>query len=383
VVFYRGQWRRAGAAGMLLSYLSLVHAGGTFFMFQWDNLVLETLWLCLLLPNSSDHEPHPLVALAFRWLLLRLYLESGWIKVLHGDESWGRWLAMDRYYETAPIPLLAGWLFHQLPHAVHVVEQVLTLVVECVLPFTFLLAPKVRRWAALPAILLQVMIALTASYGSFNFVTALLCLWLLDESVLARLRRTPHVEPAVRGPSPLVPVVAGVLMAWGAVAGLTLFIPRLAQPPVQQVEQVLGPWHLAHSYHLFANVTLSRPAVFVQTSDDGEHWTTHFMHHAPGRPDQRPPLWLAPHHPRVDFQMWFFGLNPRVDRWHLRLLQSLCKEQSPAHALFEKLPAKPPRMVQFIVAEDHMADLATWRASGAWWLRSGGTPFSPIQCPAP
>ncbi|MEW5855026.1 MAG: lipase maturation factor family protein [Myxococcota bacterium] len=373
-----GRARHVGIIAVYVAYLSLVTAGGVFFHFQWDNLVLEALALCLLLPWRANRAPHPLVVSALRFLLFRLYFESGVVKALWGKESWGAWIAMDRYYETAPLPLLLGWVAHQLPHAVHVVEEAVTFLLELVLPFGFLVPWSGRAWCVVPAVLLQGAILATASYGSFNFMSALLCLWLVEdrqwERVVAWLRRAPLATPTPvlattwrSGSGCVVAVLCGLQMLLTTWGFLEMVQPRWTSAWMTRVDLALSPFRVANNYHLFANITLTRPTVEIQGSTDGEHWEPYQFHHAPGALDDAPPLVLAPHHPRVAFQMWFLALSRRHEAWFDRLVRGLCEEDSPVHRLFKREPPQPPARLRYVLLNYTMTDVGTLWRTGRWW----------------
>eukprot|EP00951_Prasinocladus_malaysianus_P047402 scaffold650284_cov45-Prasinocladus_malaysianus.AAC.1 len=52
----------------------------------------------------------------------------------------------------------------------------------------------------------------------------------------------------------------------------------------------------------------SRPEIDLQGSHDGENWTSYVFKYKPGPVDRAPP-WVAPHQPRLDWQMWFAALG--------------------------------------------------------------------------
>jgi hypothetical protein len=95
------------------AYLSLYHVGGTFLSFQWDILLLEAGVLALLAapllpagqgrPLPGDHVSLALV----RWLLFRMMLASGAVKLTSGCPAWWGLSAMPTHYSSqvpAPAP---------------------------------------------------------------------------------------------------------------------------------------------------------------------------------------------------------------------------------------------------------------------------------------
>src|SRR5213592_3834276 len=105
----------AGFANALLMavlwalYLSFVHIGQDWYGYGWEIQLLETgflaIFLCPLLdprPFPRREPPYPIIVL-YRWLIARIMLGAGLIK-LRGDACWRDFTALDYFYETQPIP---------------------------------------------------------------------------------------------------------------------------------------------------------------------------------------------------------------------------------------------------------------------------------------
>ena len=62
-------------------------------------------------------------------------------------------------------------------------------------------------------------------------------------------------------------------------------------------------------YFLYSTGSITRERIepTFETSD-GTSWTPLAFHYKPG-PVDRPPPFVAPHQPRVDFLLWFYGLS--------------------------------------------------------------------------
>ena len=101
-------------------YLSLAVAGQTFLGFQWDILLLETGFLSIFLAPlrwwswRTRETPAPLAVFGLRWLLFRLMLMSGVVKLTSGDDAWTGLTALYYHYETQPLPTWIGWYAHQM-----------------------------------------------------------------------------------------------------------------------------------------------------------------------------------------------------------------------------------------------------------------------------
>ncbi|MBW2715821.1 MAG: lipase maturation factor family protein, partial [Deltaproteobacteria bacterium] len=105
-------------------YLSFVQVGQTWYSFGWEFQLLETGFLAIFLCPLLDGRPFPrtppsiAVIWLFRWLLFRVMLGAGLIK-LRGDPCWSELSCLYFHFETQPIPHPASWLFHNLPSWMH------------------------------------------------------------------------------------------------------------------------------------------------------------------------------------------------------------------------------------------------------------------------
>jgi lipase maturation factor 1 len=149
------------------------------------------------------------------------------------------------------------------------------------------------------------------------------------------------------------------------------FINLAAYQRTLPVRRVLNNFRSINAYHLFANMTLVRREPVIEGSDDGEHWEAYEFRYKPGDPD-RAPRFVAPHQPRVDFQLWFLLLGGRISAPYFDMLLMRLLEAPPVVApLFARdpFPAQPPKFVRVAVYRYRFTDAATRRATGAWWSR--------------
>src|SRR5439155_6023285 len=89
----------------------------------------------------------------------------------------------------------------------------------------------------------------------------------------------------------------------------------------------------------------------------------------PGDP-KRGPAFVAPHQPRLDWQMWFAALGDyRANRWFLSFMVRLLQGSPEVLGLLEKnpFPAGPPRYLRAVLYQYHFTDFALRRADGDWW----------------
>ena len=363
-------------------YLSFATIGQDFLSFQWDNLLLESGFFAFFL-TPGGWRPTPVAAppwgaiVLMQWLVFRLHVESGAAKLLSGDPTWRDLTAMVSYYETAPLPTWVGWYAHQMPLWAHQLCALFTFVVELVVPF-FMWGPRgLRVPAFLLMIAMQLSVILTGNYGFFNYLSMALCVFVLDDGHLERgaERLGRRLRPALPRRNGLLGQVSGALLVLILIpVSVVPFLPFVSHAAYQEtlpVRRVLNALRSINAYHLFANMTLVRREPIIEGSDDGEHWETYEFRYKPGDPDRAPPF-VAPHQPRVDFQLWFLLLGGRQSAPYFdTLLARLLEDPRAVSALFARdpFPERPPKFVRVAVYRYRFSDVATRRASGAWWSR--------------
>jgi lipase maturation factor 1 len=374
-----------------IGYLSLVTVGGEFLSFQWDGLLLEAGFLAMLLaprglrPLGRAPSPPPVVLFLFRWLLFRLMFASGAVKLLSGDPAWHTLRALEYHYETQPLPTVIGWYAHHLPAAVQHASAAAVLAIELAAPFLIFFPRRARHLGASVLIALQVLILATGNYAFFNLLTIALAVLVFDDRAFASRRGAPVGVPAVapraarerRGlrPAAIALLVVSLAHWWGSFLGWGTL-----PPPARSALATLAPWNLVNGYGLFAVMTTSRPEIVVEGSADGVHWRAYEFRWKPGDP-ARPPRWVAPYQPRLDWQMWFaalgsYGRTPWFGAFLARLL-----EGSPAVLALvgtNPFPDTPPRYVRATLYDYRFTDLATRRRTGAWWRREERGPYAPV-----
>ncbi|MEI6466151.1 MAG: lipase maturation factor family protein, partial [Verrucomicrobiota bacterium] len=186
-------WPRMALFSCWLVFLSFASTWRSFSPAQLDNLMLEVALVCIpfapagFRPGLGAGAPPRRIALfMMRWLLFRVMLQSGLVKLVSGDPHWRDFTVMDVMYETAPFPTILGYLDHQLPQAYHCFEVVLTFTAELLAPVLAVIGGSRGRWFAFGSwVLLQVGIQLTCNFGWLNAAAIGLALLLLDDRMLA------------------------------------------------------------------------------------------------------------------------------------------------------------------------------------------------------
>jgi hypothetical protein len=369
-------------------YLSYTVAARTFLTFQWDNLLIESGMLAAFLPADR---PARWAHVLFRLLLFKLYWESGIAKWQSHLGDWQDGSAMTFYYETAPLPTWLAWYAHALPEWWHHFESRAVLVLELIVPFAFF-APRRFRLAAFWMLTgFQLLNLATANYGLFCYLSLALHVFLLDDRDVAWLRpwRQRARDALPRGMSwwrrgarstVALTVTAAFVLVSAADAWLSFGPDGQLKQRLAPWRTWYGPWRLVNSYHLFGFITRERIEPEMQTSD-GTTWETHHFHYKPGDPLRAPPF-VAPHQPRVDFRLWFYGLGFRAARpaYVAALLDRLCHDPDAVQRLFRShLPARP-RVARIAYWRYHFTTAAERRESGAWWKRELLATTRPVPC---
>jgi predicted DCC family thiol-disulfide oxidoreductase YuxK len=354
-------------------YLSLDTAGQIFMSYQWDALLLEAGFLAVFLGSEV------VIVKLFRWLLCRLMFLSGAVKLLSGDPTWRHLGALPVHYQTQPLPTPLAWYFYQLPDWFQRFSVGFVFFVELLVPL-FVLAPRrIRLFAGLAITLLQLLIFLTGNYAFFNPLTIALCLFVLDDAAL------DHVLPKGLLARIRSQVHSGGRTVWrftacGLVAVFVLFVTGFEMvgelagyhwAPTESVIRAVGPFEIVNTYGLFAVMTTTRPEIIVEGSNDGMSWLPYEFRYKPGDLT-RAPIWVQPHQPRLDWQMWFAALgNYQADPWILDFLTRLLEGQAEVLRLLghNPFPDAPPRYVRALVYDYRFATPAERRASGDWWKR--------------
>jgi hypothetical protein len=128
-------------------------------------------------------------------------------------------------------------------------------------------------------------------------------------------------------------------------------------------------------------MTTSRPEIIVEGSNDGVTWFEYEFKYKPGDVKRRPKF-VAPHQPRLDWQMWFAALSDyRHNPWFVNFCVRLLQGSPEVLALLERnpFPNAPPRYIRAVVYEYHFTDFATRGKTGAWWRREPGATIFPLS----
>jgi lipase maturation factor 1 len=366
-------------------YLSLCVIGADFMGFQWDALLLETGLIALFLApwaaRKQRTEPSRGALWLLRLLLFKLMLQSGLVKLLSGDPAWRSLTALNYHYWTQPLPTPPAWWASRLPEGVQKLSCLALFAIELGAPWLLLGPRRVRAAGAAAIAFLMLVITLTGNYGFFNLLTWVLCLAALDDGfpLLARLAPRTQARPA---PPSRRRALAAFAALWLAVSGLGWALSTGARPPFARAWGTLlaavEPLRSINSYGLFAVMTTSRDEIMVEVSADGREWREWPFKWKPGDP-RRAPRFVAPHMPRLDWQMWFAALGS-PSPWFGNLLYRLLQGSPDVEALLGPAPLDGARPVyaRATIWSTRFSTPAERRADGSWWRRERKGLYFPV-----
>jgi hypothetical protein len=372
IAAFVGALPRVALACCLILYLSIVSAGQAFMTFQWDFLLLEAGLIAIFADGTGVRN------WLVKWLLFRLMLLSGLIKLVSGDPTWRNLTALQYHYETQPLPTPLAWYMHQLPSWFQSASVLFTFTAELIAPVLLFAPRRIRICGAGTMVLLQVLIALTGNYTFFNYLAIALCLSAVDDGRWPeRIRsivkpragrrfqqRWPRVHRYVSIALLVTIVPVSVLVG---LQGLGFGVPSTGR----RVLALIEPFGVINTYGLFANMTTTRPEIIVQASMDGESWQDYEFRFKPGDP-KREPRFVAPYQPRLDWQMWFAALgNYRENPFVVNLMVRLLEGRPEVLALLDRAPfgRDRPRYVRAIVYMYHFSNWPTFSRTRQWWKR--------------
>ncbi|XP_011631116.1 lipase maturation factor 2-like [Pogonomyrmex barbatus] len=266
-------------AGLWSLYYSLYQIGQTFMFFQWDVLLLEVGFLCIIVApfwypyRGKSSTPSDVVTFwTVRWLLFRLMFASGVVKLTSGCPVW----------------------------------------------------------------------------------------WKLDGKMILTEFNVPYS---------------------------TLHQSHNSTIPIQlrQIHAKVDHLHLVNSYGLFRRMTGidGRPEVIIEGSDSIEGpWKEYEFLYKPGNVNNSLPF-VAPHQPRLDWQMWFAALGTyNQNPWLMSLAYRLLSGQPEVLALLNTVekpfPDRPPKYIKASLYHYHYTPWSQISKTHAWWTRERIGEYFPI-----
>lgn len=363
-------------------YMSFVHVGQEWYGYGWEFQLTETgflaIFLCPLLdlrPFPRREPPMPIIVL-FRWLIFRIMLGAGLIKI-RGDKIWRDATALYYHFETQPIPgPLSRW-FHFLPHAVLKIGVWFNHLGELVAPW-FVFWPRLARHiAGVVIVLFQINIILSGNLSFLNWLTIIPALACFDDGFWSGLlpkRLVRKAEAAAENAEASKPMLTTAWVVTVVVALLSIRPAVNLLSPEQIMNTSFDPLNLVNTYGAFGTVGRERlNVVFEGTMDEkpdaNANWKPYIYKGLPVSLDKRQPQ-IAPYQLRLDWQMWFAAMSSHNQYpWTLNLVWKLLHNDPDAVSLFASnpFPDTPPRYIRAVLYRYTFAKPGN--PKGLWWNR--------------
>jgi lipase maturation factor 1 len=348
---------------LCISWLSLVSVCHPFLDFQWDILLVEVAFVTFLAtPHvrriTTDDSLSSWGQWVFILLCAKVSFESGFVKIMSGDEAWRNLTALSFHWWSQPLPTFTSYWFAALPLFAQKALCALTLTIELVAPLV-LFIPPVRPFAAWALVLLQAALFSAGNYSYYNVLTAILSIPLLILLPSTSKRNNWH----------WVLVIGYCFISLTSFSHVTI--------PIQMIQSAfdrIARFHFVNGYGAFAVMTKTRGEISIEASIDGISWTPYVFKYKPG-PLNRRPVFVAPWQPRLDWQMWFAALGDcRSNQWLFSLQEQLLKQNNVVVDLFEMPLKTSARILRTTIVEYRFSE-----EKDEWW-KVEGTPRS--YCPA-
>ncbi|KAJ8299615.1 hypothetical protein KUTeg_023675 [Tegillarca granosa] len=158
-------------------------------------------------------------------------------------------------------------------------------------------------------------------------------------------------------------------------------IPQQVKDALNKVE----PFQITNSYGLFRSMTGvgGRPEVVVEGSNYlDKDWKEYEFFYKPGNVSRAPPI-VAPHQPRLDWQMWFAALgNYQHNTWFVNMAYRILSGQREVLELIQHnpFPDQPPKYLRAKLYHYHYTakdKKNKWFSSKKWWVREEKAEYFP------
>nr|XP_056722279.1 lipase maturation factor 1 [Euleptes europaea] len=403
-----------GCANMILMtalwalYLSLINVGQIWYSFGWESQLLETgflgIFLCplwTLSPLPKHTPPSRIVIWGYRWLIFRIMLGAGLIKI-RGDRCWRELTCMNYHYETQPVPNPVAFYMHRSPLWFHQFETLFNHFVELLVPFFIFLGRRMCILHGVLQILFQVLLIVSGNLSFLNWLTVVPSLACFDDSSLgflfssgakgfkAQILQMQSEESKGKGTSSrygcyirkVVNVSFGVLIAYLSVP---VVVNLLSSRQVMNTS--FNPLRIVNTYGAFGSITKERTEVIIQgtsspdPNDPAAVWEEYEFKCKPGDLRRRP-CFISPYHYRLDWLMWFAAFQTyEQNEWIVHLAGKLLANEKEVLSLMAFNPFEgkaPPRWVRGEHFRYKFSRPGGKHAGdGKWWIRKRIGPYFP------
>lgn len=351
-------------------YLSFVNVGQVFYAFGWESILLEAGFFAIFL-GPANMAPSAAVIWMFRWLLFRIMLGAGLIK-LRADPCWLDLTCLFYHYETQPIPGPLSWYYHHFPGVVHKLGVVFNHWVELIVPWGLFFPRGVAAAAGAFVIIFQAILITSGNLSWLNWLTLIIAFSAFDDRVWQML--FSFSPPALSaGPGWLSQVI--MVLSVGVVVLSILPIMNMISPR-QAMNAVFNPFHLVGTYGAFGGVTKERYEIIFegtrdQPTDPAAKWHVYEFRGKPGDVGRWPPQ-IAPYHLRLDWLTWFAAFSPEPrDVWLVRLVEKLLEGNRNVTRLLRHnpFPDAPPTYVRAWYFRYRFSTPEERKTTGQVWQR--------------
>jgi hypothetical protein len=362
-------------------YTSIVNVGQLWYSYGWEIQLLETGFLAIFFCPLLDWRPFPrspppvIVIWLYRWLIFRIMLGAGMIK-MRGDSCWRDLTCLYYHYETQPIPNPLSWWLHFRPHWFQRFGVLWNHFIELVVPW-FAFGPRVvRHVAGVLLVSFQVVLILSGNLSFLNYLTIVPCLACLDDTFWARVLPPVIVRRFLRAAEDARPSEGQVF----ATVALALVVAVLSVQPVmnlissdQAMNTSFNRLNLVNTYGAFGSVGRERDEIIFEgtnsSSPESASWREYEFKAKPGNPWRRPAI-VAPYHLRLDWQIWFAAMaTPNQYPWTVHFVWKLLHNDPGTLSLLDgnPFPDAPPRYIRATLYRYRFT--TPQEADGSWWKR--------------
>lgn len=385
-------------------YHSLVNVGQLWYSFGWESQLLETgflaIFMCPVLSLSQMPRccPPSLICIwTFRWLIVRIMLGAGLIKI-RGDKCWRDLTCMDFHYETQPVPNPMSYYLHRSPWWFHRFETLSNHFIELIVPFFTFMGRRMCMVNGVLQVLFQVVLIISGNLSFLNWLTIVPSLGCFDDASLAfffgsAAKKTVleiQNDTAARRTKPS----KGMLIRRVVNISLGILIGYLSVPVVMNLlssRQVMNtsfdPLRIVNTYGAFGSITKERTEVLIQGTlaadpkDPGAVWEEYQFLCKPGDIYRRPCV-ISPYHYRLDWLMWFAAFQTyEQHEWVIHIAGRLLSNDSTVLSLMDHNPFQGRATPRWVRGEHYIYRFSrpgsSAAAQGKWWLRKRIGPYFP------
>ncbi|XP_072312519.1 lipase maturation factor 1 isoform X2 [Eucyclogobius newberryi] len=375
--------------------------------FGWESQLLETGFLAIFLcpvwslSQTPRRCPPSLISVwAFRWLIVRIMLGAGLIKI-RGDKCWRDLTCMDYHYETQPVPNPMSYYLHHTPWWFHQFETLSNHFIELIVPFFIFMGRRMCIVNGTLQILFQVVLIISGNLSFLNWLTIIPSLACFDDASLAFLFRSGSgakktvLEIQKETAAGLTPAPSkGMFIRRVVNISMGILIGFLSVPVVMNLvssKQVMNtsfdPLRIVNTYGAFGSITKERTEVIIQGTvasdpkDPSAVWEEYQFLCKPGDLYRRPCV-ISPYHYRLDWLMWFAAFQTyEQNEWVIHIAGRLLSNDSAVLSLMDQDPFQGRETPRWLRGEHYIYKFSkpgsTSAAQGKWWVRKRIGPYFP------